>query len=250
MIFSKNNKITILLTGTINPNSFATLALKDPEIRASHYIESINFYLTNTNFKIVFSENSGNSLKDHFKNFEDRLEFLTYKSEISIPDKGKGAKELEIINYSINNSDFISKSMFVFKITGRLKVLNVNKLTFGFFRSKSTVNSLIGCNLYTENKMDSRCFLFTVDFFTFLLENGKNIDLKYSFERALYDSVVDYSVYNNGIFKQFYLPLRIKGISGGFGTAYDHSFITMKIKEIKHFFIKPFIYKKLRNTKR
>ena len=117
MNFIKNN-IAILMTGTINPNSFATLALINPEIRRAQYIEAIKFYLEKTNLNIVFTENSGCSIEKEFENNKDkdRLEFLIYKSEPTIPDKGKGAKELEIINYAFNQSKFISESKAIIKI--------------------------------------------------------------------------------------------------------------------------------------
>ena len=69
------NDIVILMTGTIKPNSLATLAIKDPEIRMKQYIEAITFYLSYTDLNIVFTENSGVSLENEFSNYNNRIEF-------------------------------------------------------------------------------------------------------------------------------------------------------------------------------
>src|SRR5690606_4094875 len=158
------NDIVILMTGTIKPNSLATLAIKDPEIRMKQYIEAITFYLSYTDLNIVFTENSGVSLENEFSNYNNRIEFLTYESLPNIPDKGKGFKELEIINYSLKNSKFIANSDSIIKITGRLKVLNINELCATFLSLKKKYGSVFSCNVYKKPKMDARCFFFSKDY--------------------------------------------------------------------------------------
>lgn len=243
------NNIVILLTGTINPNTFATLALTDPEIRREQYIEAIKYYLSTTTLKIVFVENSGCSIENEFNNYKDnkRLEFLTYKSEPTIPDKGKGAKELEIINYAINQSKFISNSVAIIKITGRLKVLNVNNLYSDYLSFTTKYKKIMVCNIYKSTRMDSRCFFFTKDFWSYLESFGESICLKYSIEEALWDSGLVYTK-NGMIFKQFKRPLRINGVSGGFGTSYDDSFIIALVKRIRHYFRVPYYYLRMKNN--
>jgi len=66
-----DKNIVILLTGTVFPNSNDILALKDPEERKSQYIEAIQFYLSKTDFDIVFVENSGTSFRNAFTNFRN-----------------------------------------------------------------------------------------------------------------------------------------------------------------------------------
>ncbi|PYE82128.1 hypothetical protein DFQ11_102709 [Winogradskyella epiphytica] len=241
------NHITLLLTGTITPNSFDTLALKDPDVRRNQYIEAIKFYLSTTNLSIVFTENSGCSIENEFDNFKDkeRLEFLTYKSEPTTPDKGKGAKELEIIHYAMYHSEFISDSDAIIKVTGRLKILNIHKLhkDFSFFNKNK--KNLLACNIYKLTRMDSRCFFFTKDFWPCLETFGKLINLKYSFEQALWDSGLQY-LRDGSEYKQFKRPLRVSGISGGFGTPYDDSPLIAQIKCVRHYFRAPYCYLKLK----
>lgn len=232
-------KIVVLMTGAIKPNSFDTLAIKDADIRKAQYIEAINFYLTHTNYNIVFTENSGISLAMEFEDYNERIEFLTYTSLTNIPDMGKGAKELEIINYAMVHSKFIQESVAIVKITGRLKVLNIKKLYNRFIVFNQRYSRLLNCNIYKKTRMDSRCFFFTKDFWPYLKRNGKSISLKYSFEQALWDSGLEY-IRDGGVYKRFKRPLSISGLSGGFGTSYDDGFLIRRIKCIRHYFRVPF----------
>ncbi|WP_452227731.1 hypothetical protein [Lacinutrix sp. MEBiC02404] len=244
--------VVLLLTGTINPNSFKTLVLRDPEIRKKQYIDAISYYLQNTNYNIVFTENSGVSLKEYFKEYENRIEFLVYdlpKEENEANDKGKGFKELGIIDFSIKNSIKIKQADFIVKITGRLKVLNLNALVANLIRNNKKNHEIVSCNIFKLNKMDSRCFIFTLSFWTYLNSTGKKIDLKYSFEMALWEAVINY--YNNkGTFKQLIWPLRIEGVSGGFGTLYNDNLVRFTLKQIRHFFVVPYWSYKVLNIKR
>ena len=240
--------IVILLTAAIKPNSFATLALKDSDIRKKQYIDALNFYLIRTRCNIVFTENSGESLEMEFESYKNRLEFITYISLPDNPDKGKGAKELEIINHALTNSKFIAKSIAVVKITGRLKVLNINELYEDFMFINQKQKKLLTCNVYKTTRMDSRCFFFTKDFWPYLKKKGESINLKYSFEQALWDSGLAY-MQDGFFYKQFKRPVRISGISGGFGTSYDDSFIIALIKRVRHYFRAPYFYMKMNKLK-
>ena len=50
--------VVLLLTACINPNGMLYTTIQDTELRKKHYIESLFFYLTKTQYKIVFVENS------------------------------------------------------------------------------------------------------------------------------------------------------------------------------------------------
>ena len=241
---SKNNFV-VLLTGTICPNSHDLLSVKDPEVRRSQYVDAISFYLENTDYNIVFAENSGTSLKESFEEHE-RLEFLTFTSPYTIPERGKGWKELEIINFCLKNSRFIHSGISVLKITGRLKILNIKKIGKQINSLKRDLDSFVMCNVYERGKMDCRCFLFSTDFWPFLEKNGQSIQLKYSLERALWRAVCEYDLSKSGKYFQFTQPLKVKGISGGLGLPYNHSFVYTTMKKIKHLVISPWVYKKWR----
>lgn len=229
----------ILLTGTITPNTFKTLALQDPEVRKKQYLETIEFYLFETNLKIVFTENSGQSLQDYFKDYSSRLEFLTYRSPILTPDKGKGFKELEIIDYSMRNSKFINNSKSIIKITGRLKILNINKLVKSYKYANKKKLNLISFNVYKRRKMDARCFIFSKNFWNILVTYWDNVNINYSIEMALWDSTREYIAIKNNNFTFLNSPSRVVGINAGFGNAYDYSLKMLIIKKIRHKLMKP-----------
>lgn len=228
-----NPNIVILLTAAIKPNSQDVLTVSDPKVRKQQYMEAINFYLTKTDLNIVFAENSGTSIEKVFRT-NPRLEFLTFTSPLIKPDKGKGYKELEIIDHAMKNSNFIAGANFVVKITGRLKVLNINQLLRKIFEKEDWAEKLVLSNIYKEFKMDSRCFCYTKNFWWSLKEHGKNIDLAFSFERALWMAVSEYNSQNSGFYEQFSQPLRIQGVSGGHGIAYKHGFFITLAKKIRH----------------
>lgn len=240
---SGKKDIVLLLTGTIQPNSMDVLAVTDPEIRKQHYLEAISFYLASTHYKIVFSENSGTSLAEHFPESE-RLEFLVFQSPAINPDKGKGWKELEIIEYSLNNSRLIEPESLILKITGRLKILNINKIVEPTINMILYNNKLVLSNIYRKLKMDSRCFLFTKKFWPYLRKHGNFINLNFSFEKALWQAIIEFKIKGKGTYKQFSQPLRINGISGGFGTPYKEGALITLAKRLKHF-LNPITYSEI-----
>ena len=82
-------KIVILLTGCIDPNGMTYTALNNIEERKTQYVNAIRFYLKQTNYPIVFSENSGTDISYLFQDFIDsgKLECLSF---IGNQDKQKG----------------------------------------------------------------------------------------------------------------------------------------------------------------
>lgn len=221
---NRKKNLIILLTGTITPNSFSNLSIKDPIIRRKQYHDAIMFYLKKTKFKIVFTENSG----DHLKNFPilpDRIEYLTFESTPVEPDRGIGYKEMEIIDYAFQNSNFIKEAKSVVKITGRLKVLNIKMLSRKFLKLSEDKSNLIYALSFGIKNMDSRCFFFTIDFWAFLKHEARNINLRYNFELSLWDATFRYQKLAGKNYIPFNTPLRIKGVSGSFGFKYKHNLL-------------------------
>lgn len=226
-------ELVILLTSTITPNSYTSLTIKDPLIRRQQYLETINFYLLNTKFKIVFVENSNDKLQN-FPLVPERIEYLTFYSEPLKPDLGKGYKELEIINYAIENSVFFKKANSIVKITGRLKVLNLDKLSRNFLKVAKKKNNLIYADPFAFKNMDSRCFFFTLDFWPFLKNVGRSINVQYNFELTLWDAIKEYNRIEGNDFVPLKYPLRIEGVSGSFGVNYKHSIYIHLVRYLRH----------------
>ncbi len=124
------NKICILLTACVNPGGMSFTALQDVKIRERQYEEALDFYLNNTNVPIVFIENTGCdfSVKYHSYIQEGRLECLTFNGNDYDKKLGKGYGEYKILMYADSHSEILRSSQYVMKITGRIKVLNVNDL--------------------------------------------------------------------------------------------------------------------------
>ncbi|MFD0977957.1 hypothetical protein [Salinimicrobium gaetbulicola] len=228
-----NQDLVILLTATITPNSYSKLKILDPEIRKKQYLKALDFYLHKTPFKIIFAENSGDPL-DGFPLFPERIEYLTFKSEPIEPDRGKAYKELELIDYAIKNSKFIKEAKAIAKITGRLKVLNFNRLSSKFLKIRDNQCCLIYANSYKFRNMDSRCFFFTPDFWPYQWNVGQNLSIRYNFELSLWDAAVQYKRIEGKVYKPFYEPLRIKGRSGFSGNEYKHNLLIHYARMIRN----------------
>ena len=57
----------LLLTGCINPAGMSYTTLINPEERKKQYVDAIHFYLSKTNYPIVFSENSEEKVTENVK---------------------------------------------------------------------------------------------------------------------------------------------------------------------------------------
>jgi len=228
--------LIILLTGTITPNSFSNLSIKDPGIRRRQYREAILFYLKKTKFKIVFVENSGDQLKN-FPLQPGRIEYLTFESAPIKPDRGKAYKEMEIIDFALQNSNFLKEAKSAVKITGRLKVLNIKMLSRKFLKLNKIKSNLVYVYSFKLKNMDSRCFFFTLDFWPYLKYEGRNINQRYNFELSLWDATYNYQKLEGKNFIPFDAPLRIKGLSGAFGHKYKHNLLIHYARFIRYLVI-------------
>lgn len=132
-------KIPLLLTATINPNGMKGAKFA-PEERLQMYVEALNFYIDklseysieNGTQYIVFAENSGfdgggliNMLKKHSNVVIEYLNIGTEDFKIHL---GKGYNEYLLLQKAIKQSEVIRKCGCFFKLTGRLKVLNITSL--------------------------------------------------------------------------------------------------------------------------
>jgi hypothetical protein len=212
----------ILLTGCINPKGMAFTSLSDQEERKAQYINAIQYYLSNTSIKIVFSENSGTDISYLFKDAIEsgRIEFLSFSGN---QDKirGKGYGECEIIEYTLDNSKLIhsSKDQRIAKITGRLIIRNIKGILrwHKFFFPKKTVICSINSDLSFP---DSRFIVAPVSFYKVLLHSKELINDSngYYFEHALCDTLKKEKKYS---YYPFLFMPRIKGISGSTGEIYN-----------------------------
>jgi hypothetical protein len=128
------NNVTILLTTTVNVNQrlyYQNVEQRSDIERKNYYLKSIKQWLEKTNLNIVVVENSGYTypeLNNEKMTYKDRFELITFNENDEEDSKyleeyhDKGAHEFYSIDYAIKKSEFIKKSNFLIKITGRYYV--------------------------------------------------------------------------------------------------------------------------------
>ncbi|MCK9156260.1 MAG: hypothetical protein M0P12_09120 [Paludibacteraceae bacterium] len=218
----RKKKFVLLLTACISPKGMSYTVLQDPVQRKNQYESMIDYYLETTSYKIVFCNNSGDDINEWGKKNPKRLEVLSFAGNEYDKSLGKGYGELNIIRYAFEHSDFIKKCVFVIKITGRLKVQNLQKLIgltdFVLFYPYWKVYVL---NYNAEHYSDSRCFVANKSFFySFIQKNLINDSVGYYFECQLFDEII--SKQDQYFISEFCYPLYwlISGMSGSTGTNY------------------------------
>lgn len=198
-------------------------SINNPEQRKKQYVDAINYYLSQTNYPIVFSENSGTDITALFPDAisSGRLEYLTFTGNQN-KERGKGYGECEIIQYALENSQIIRKykSHSIAKITGRLIIKNINTIIYlhTFILPKRTTICAINSNLTFP---DSRFIIASKQFYLTFLNYKENIyDSKgYYFEHALCDTIKKETFFS---FSPFLIMPQIEGISGSTGEVYKY----------------------------
>ena len=119
------------MTACVNPCGMSHTKLQDPEIRANQYRQALDFYIKETNLPIVFCENTMYDFSSGYQQIitSGRLEYLTFDGNNYDTSRGKGYGEALIIRYAINNSDIIKNSKYVIKITGRLIITDIKRIS-------------------------------------------------------------------------------------------------------------------------
>lgn len=213
----------LLLTGCINPAGMSYTSLINPEERKKQYADAINYYLSKTNYPIVFTENSGIDISYIFHDAikSGRMEVLCFCGNQD-KKRGKGYGECEIIEYALQNSKLIKRSIGerIVKITGRLKVKNIKMIIHlhTFLFSKQTTICAINSDLSFP---DSRIIIAAKKFYLSFLKNKDKINDTegYYFEHALCDILKEEKKYPYSPF--LFIPF-IEGSSGSSGKSYTN----------------------------
>lgn len=195
----------------------AYTALNNIEERQAQYVNAIRFYLKETNYPIVFCENSGTDISYLFQDFIDsgKLECLSFIGNQD-KQKGKGYGEAEIIEYALKHSCFINDNCIVTKITGRLIINNICNILSPLKKR----DNFVSCLFHSDLKFaDSRLVCATVGFYSYFLKHKNQINDNNSiyFEHILSSSVIDSNIR--------YIPFSeapiIIGQSGTTGDTYQ-----------------------------
>lgn len=220
MSYSKSH--VILLTACISPEGMIFTKLQDSIVREAQYINAINYYLANTEFKIVFCNNSGEDISNKIiQNKKKRVEFLSFNGNNFDKNFGKGYGEFIIIKYALENSLFIKEADYIIKITGRIKVKNITKSLFlndlflVFPKKRVYITLEDSCNIATSNY-----FIAPKSFFDFFvnIENGINDSGGYYFEHLLFDFIERHRY--DFFYADFLIMLDVEGVAGTNGVSY------------------------------
>ena len=151
--------LPLLLTATVNPNGMQD-AKFTPTERAEMYRSALAFYVQELTKQkdggvVVFAENSGAKLELPELPDNVKIEYLNVDLNGFDISKGKGYNEVLLILKAVRSSEFIKEAGCFFKITGRLKLLNVRSMLDECEkrRSKGPLHFLADCkdhNLYEK----------------------------------------------------------------------------------------------------
>lgn len=214
------------------PQEKRFLKLKDPEQRLQQYMESLRFYIVRTKLsQIVLCDNSDYdfSCADILALAErhgKKLEILRFTGNAKeIIAKGKGYGEGEIIEYALSHSKLLRNAEYFVKVTGRLKVCNIDELVEKMDTSKVYINKEIR-NFQRRGKQTSKVstVLYGIPKKTYITTLGDaytNVcDKRGIFlEHVFYDRITNDKI---AIHNMPRFPA-INGVSGSLGDNYQAS---------------------------
>lgn len=219
-----SDEVALLITGCIKPYiNQDWLVLKDPKERLKQYVESIRYYIEESDFDyIVFCENSNfnTSEKDVLNKLAcskgKQFEWLTFEGDLARLNLSKGGGEDEIIDYAFENSKWIKGTRSFVKVTGRLKIMNVNQILRGCIYGKNYFYR----DIYRPHMhgVDTRFYICNTKFFNNRLRNC----YKYTFPGESGKLEDDYFVLLRGEYINPIKYLRVVGMSGGNGRIYSN----------------------------
>jgi len=226
------NRNNVLITATIKPNTDVMVAVSDDKERLDTYVEMLRYWILETSVdEIVFCENSNyewsfTELIELAKCNDKKLEVLTFLSSGGAVEKGKGFAEGEIFSYAIENSVLIKKWTSFYKASGRIKVLNINKV----FEKSQDFDCMGVLAAPRSQTMDTRFFKLSLEYFKENLIDayrevndsaGHYLEHAYFNKIKVVGGVAPFKVYPN-----------IVGISGSTGDSYNKSKLGLMMRQL------------------
>lgn len=211
-------------------------AFNDKEKRRNSYVEAISYYLQNYKFSVIFVENSGEDISTHFEEYvsNGQLEVLVFNGNDYPAALGKGLGEMRCMEFAIKNSKLLQQGSFVFKITGRYKILNLGKYV-EFYRKNPDID--LFADITNNFRLSASSFFGFRPFFaekylipkTPMLNDSEDRYFEHILAKAILVSISEDIRFR--ILK--YYP-RISAISGTTGKAYKESLFYYIPRNIKY----------------
>lgn len=216
----------LLITGCVFPdNKQRFLVLTDHKERYRQYIDSIKFYILNSDFKnIIFCDNSKCMYDKTSKLYElaekngKKFEWISFEGDSQkVVTVGKGYGEGEIIEYAINNSILLKTVASFAKVTGRLKISNIRKITQNVQCKKNYFN----LDIYRAKGIDTRFYVCDIEFYNKYLMHAYKEASELKKDRVLEDVFYLILIANKKWKNLPDYPLFL-GVSGGNGRDYTN----------------------------
>jgi len=210
-------------------------------MRLGDYRTSLRRWLSNPSSPaLVFCENSGHDLSALAQISAEHnphhipVEMLSFDGNTYPRNLGKGLGELLIIEHALNQSKLIANTSTIIKVTGRLYVANISRLSRKLLRRP---RSEVFCDLRANLAWaDSRVFCATPRFLkTFLLpqvrllDESRGIAMEQLLARASHHCMAAGLPWS-------LLPCfpDIRGVSGTSNVAYPHSILARAKRWVFH----------------
>lgn len=215
----------LLMTACIKPygNNFYKY-VASAEDRLEQYIDALKFYITCSDVsQIVFCDNSNyktekeQEIMQLARENQKEVEWISFEGDKNATLKfGKGYGEGEIIEYAIENSRLMRGKSGFLKVTGRLKVRNINKIVNGIEENE---DYFIGDIYNGWNEIDTRFFYCRKD--TYIRKIKGIYKLCNDGTELIFERLVKIKLNNKANYKPFVEYPDIDGIASGKGIVYQ-----------------------------
>ena len=172
----------LLMTATLVPPPSA-VSRADPAARLADYLDALAFYLSLPNAtldRVLFVDNSDADIGpvvDAAQRLagDKTVEVLSFQGNDHPPQRGKAYGEFRLMDYGLAHSTLFAPDDVVWKVTGRLKCLNLPALAGAAARRPFDVQ----CDLHNLPWVGGGRW-----------RNNRHMDLRlFAFRRAAYDAV-------------------------------------------------------------
>lgn len=144
------DKCALIIPSSVHVSARYT-SLLDPRQREQQYLDSLSWFITDSPLtRIIVCDNSGyrypGSLYELAAAHHKQLELLSFNGDNAlVQEYGKGYGEGEIMEFVMTHSVLLREAEGFFKVTGRLRVVNIDKI---LRRSKASENYFMPVSLF------------------------------------------------------------------------------------------------------
>ena len=227
----------ILITGTIAPDkNLRQLTITDTQDRLEQYIMALKSVICKApHCKIVFCENSGfgtEALEPVMKLANEKkvsFEALSFQgNNEEVVKHGKGYGEGEIVEYALNNSSLVKGEDYFIKLTGRLAVDNIGRISDLVGGKRLYFNVP---NMHLRSIYDTRLYAMPISTFRkFFIDKYKNVN---DDAGMILETVYTGVIRDNGLkVRNFPRYPRIVGVSGSSGVKYEYTEWKCRIRDV------------------